>query len=73
MNDIKILVTNEGKIPRNYFVIDRDENENASLLPPPRHFKYEMEDRAGLCYYKIVEDKTIRLFQRPYCVCVKCR
>ena len=58
MNEIKILVINEDKTPRNYFVIDRDENENASLLPPPKHFKYEMEDRAGLCYYKIVEDEN---------------
>ena len=58
MNEIKVLVTNEQKIPRNYFVIDRDENENAALLPPPKHFKYEVEDRVKLCYYKIVEDEN---------------
>ena len=58
MNEIKILTINEDETPRNYFVVDRDENENACLLPPPRHFKYEMEDRAGLCYYKIVEDEN---------------
>ena len=58
MNEIKILAIDEEKIPRNYFVVDRDENENVKLLPPPRHFKYEVEDRVKLCYYKIVEDEN---------------
>ncbi len=58
MNEIKILAIDEEKIPRNYFVVDRDENENVELLTPPRHFKYEVEDRVKLCYYKIVEDEN---------------
>ena len=57
-NEIKILVINEDKTPRNYFVIDRAENENVSLPPPPKHFKYVEEDREGLCFYKLVEDEN---------------
>ncbi len=28
------------ELPRNYFVIDRITNDNVSLPPPPKHFKY---------------------------------
>jgi hypothetical protein len=38
-NEIKILVINEDKTPRNYFVIDGAENENVTLPPLPKHFK----------------------------------
>ncbi len=57
-NEIKILVINEQKIPRNYFVLDKIINKDTSLPPPPKHFKYVEEDRKGLCSYKIVEDEN---------------
>ena len=57
-NEIKILVIDEQKIPRNYFVLDKIINKDTSLPPPPKHFKYVEEDRKGLCSYKIVEDEN---------------
>ncbi len=71
MNEIKILVISNTKesernnqpnttceLPKNYFVIDRAENENVILPPPPKHFKYVEEDRKGLCFYELVEDEN---------------
>ncbi len=37
-NEIKILVINEDKTPRNYFVLDKIINKDVSLPPPPKTF-----------------------------------
>ena len=52
------MIDPKGKIPKNIFVTDRFSISDVRPPPPPKHFKYELDDRDLVCYYTIVEDES---------------
>ena len=57
-SEFRIMVDPKGEIPKNMFVTDRFSVSDACPPLPPKHFKYEIDDRDLVCYYAIVEDES---------------
>ncbi len=57
-SEFRIMVDPKGEIPKNMFVTDRFSVSDACPPLPPKHFKYEIDDRDLVCYYTIVEDES---------------
>ena len=58
LSNFRIMIDSKGEIPKNIFVTDRFSVSDACPPPPPKHFKYEIDDRDLVCYYTIVEDES---------------
>ena len=57
-SEFRIMIDPKGEIPKNIFVTDRFSVRDARPPPPPKHFKYEIDDRDLICYHTIVEDES---------------
>ncbi len=58
LSNFRIMIDPKGEIPKNIFVTDRFSVRDVCPPSPPKHFKYEIDDRDLICYYTIVEDES---------------
>ncbi len=58
LSNFRIMIDPKGEIPKNIIVTDRFSVRDVCPPSPPKHFKYEIDDRDLICYYTIVEDEN---------------